>query len=267
MSEEKKTIEHTEVELQAMDKGWTDQTGWEGESELWVDAGEFIRRGELMDRISDQSRQLRTSQEEISALKEGITVLTSHNKTIAEQEYKKALTDLKAQKANAMDEGDNRKVVEIDERLDELKEARKELDSEPQKNEPTTQKNQQIDNRILEWQEDNTWYTSDVAMQGAADAHAMDYVRRNPHLEGNVDAVLGYVTTKMKEEFPERTGGTRRRPAGTVDSGSTGATKGRSTKAKAASLTGQQRKIAEKFVTSGVMTMDEYVAKLSEVDD
>lgn len=261
------------IEEKAADKGWTPKEDWDGDPEMWVDAGEFMRRGELMDRISEQTRHLKSSQSEIQALKEGLAVLTERNKKIAVQEYEKAMKDLKDQKAEALGLGDTHKAVDIDEKIDELKEARKELDSDETKNVPNnTQPNQQdIDPYVLEWENKNSWYTSDVIMKGAADALIMDYVNRNPSAKGNPKQILDYVDEQMSEKFPSEDK-SRNRPNGTIDpdaSGKANANKSKgdnkAAKGKVRNLTPEQRKIAERFVAQGIMTLEEYAEQLGEL--
>jgi len=46
--------EPTPVELQARDSGWVPKEEYKGEEHKWVDAGEFLRRGELFKKIEDQ---------------------------------------------------------------------------------------------------------------------------------------------------------------------------------------------------------------------
>lgn len=262
-------VEFNEVEEQAMDKGWRPREEWDGEPDLWVDAGEFIRRGELMDRISDQTKQLRGAQSEIESLKKDFKSIVEHNKKIAAKEYEKAMRDLKAQKAEAIEDGEAKKVIEIDDRIDELKEARRELDSDNSDEVPNTPNNQQLPPEVIQWKSENPWYEQDLAMQGAAEAYAADYIYNNPQDQGNLEKILGYVTAKIKTEFPDRVGGKRTRPSATTDTtkGGTKPTKGGKTKYTVRHLNEEQRSVAKRFADSGVMTMQEYVDQLAELGE
>jgi hypothetical protein len=261
----------TEAQQTALNKGWAPKEDWDGDPEMWVDAGEFLRRGELMDRISDQTRQLRSSQDEIKALREGMDVLTKHNKKIAEQEYSKAMRDLKEAKLEAIESGESRKVVELDDRIEELKEERRKL--EDSNNRETDPKNnpqdQQPDSYVLQWVKDNPWYEQDVILKGATDALVQDYIAKNPQDAGNYRKILSHVETEISQNFDIESSPSSRKRATTIDADSvSGRTKSKkSGKGKAYSLTAEQRRIAQKFVDQGIMTMDEYAKQLGEMDN
>lgn len=275
LENENNVPEYSDTEIKAMDKGWRPQDDWEGDPDAWVGAGEFIRRGELMDRISQQSRDLKSYQAEIDALKKGMEVLTQHQKDNALKEHDRTYEQLKLAKAKALAEEEHLKVVEIEESMDELKERRKELDSvttvdnDPNKTQQETPSN---DPRVETWIMKNDWYLNDTAMRGVADAYADEYVIKNPHDKGDVDKVLDYVANRMQTEFPERTGGivTNRRKPQTIEPNSTGGTAGgkkgsRSLNARIAELSPIERQVANDLVKKGTLTMEEYLDKVQEV--
>lgn len=273
MSEEKKQEQnqkqYTDIEVDAMDKGWTPKTDWDGDSDLWVDAGEFIRRGELMDRISDQTRQLRGAQTEIKALQEDFKSVVEQNKKIAETEYKKAYNDLKRKKIEALESEEHAKVIDIDERIEELKEARKELDSlNKTKKDSIDPQSQQIPNEVIQWQKENDWYTNDLVMQGAADAIARDYIHKNPSAEGDFNTVLDHVSKKIKSEFSDRFE-TKRRPSAVTESSTGKSTRTSKSKSKynINHLSNDQRRVVERMVKAGVMSEQEYVDQLAELGE
>jgi len=249
----------TQIEIEAGEKGWVPQTEWEGDPTQWRPAKEFVDRGELMDRISSQSRQLNTFTSEVDSLKAALGELGEHNKKIAEAEYAKAMKHLKSQKAEALQYGEYDKAVDIDEQLVDLKESKKEIEvAEAQQPQASSQ---QVHPDVTEWMDKNSWYNEDMMMQGAADAVAKMYLGKNPAAESNPKEVLDHVSSELSKEFPDRFGGQRRRPAATTDSsnGRTGKSKSRHSMS---SLTPDQRKIASTFAKSGIMTEQEYVDQL-----
>jgi hypothetical protein len=267
----KDTIENpasqlTDSEIEASEKGWVPKSEWEGNSDQWRPAKEFLDRGELMDRISSQSRQLDRNNSEISTLKETMDALALHNKKIGEQEYKNAMSDLKEKKSMALDVMDHDAVVTIDEQMLDLKETKKEIDQfekQSESQEPTDI----IHPEVEQWMNNNSWYNTDIVMQGAADAIAKQYMSKDPSLEANPGALLELVAEQVIKEFPDRLGGQttkRRKPSGTTETSSTGATrsKGKSTRNSINALTHEQRDIAKRFAAQGVMTEQEYVDQL-----
>ena len=52
-------IEHSPTELKAIESGWVPKEEFQGDEHKWVEAGEFLRRGELFKKIEDQGKQLK----------------------------------------------------------------------------------------------------------------------------------------------------------------------------------------------------------------
>ena len=259
---------YTEIEEKAIERGWSPKSEWEGDPDAWVGASEYVARGELMDRISSQTKQIKTQSSEIEKLKAAMKSLGETNKKIAEKEYDKALRDLKKQKIDALENDDHSSVVEIDEQIGDLKAAKEELDnmsaSEASSDEPA------MHPEVAEWLEKNSsWYETDTVMRAATDALAVEYLSRHPEAENDPSKALRYIENKLKEEFPSKFG-SRKRPAATTDSGNGGEAKTR-TKSKSRyterDLTPEQHKIASTIVKSGVMEMQEYVDQLAAIGE
>ena len=258
----------TDHEQRASEKGWVPENEWEGDPNQWRPAKEFLDRGELMDRISSQSRQIEKYNSEVSEMKTAMKELANHNKKIAEQEYKKAMADLKSQKVQALDSMDHTAVADIDEQISDLKQSKKEAEEE------AVQESSQQDSNtphpdFLNWVEQNTWYQNDIVLQGAADAIAKQYMSKNPGVESNPAEVLRYVTEQVTNEFPDRFGNkTKRRPSATTESSTTGTTRTKGkTKYSMKDLTPEQKSIAKRFASTGIMTEQDYVDQLAELGE
>jgi regulator of replication initiation timing len=255
-------------EVKAMDKGWVPQDEWEGEPDQWRPAKEFLDRGELMDRISSQSRQLDNYNKEIKELQVSMKALAEHNKKVAKLEYDKAMKDLKSKKAEALSYGDHDTVVDIDEQIDDLKTSKREIETQ-EDSAPNTDNMGAAHPSIVAWMEENTWYNTNPVMRGAADALADAYVAQNPHIKDNPDAVLSYVNSAMRKEFPDRFGAPKRKPSGTADTSTSGSASSKGGKKKFTSkdLSQEQRTVAKRFAATGVMTEQEYVDQLVELGE
>ena len=153
--------EYTPTEETAIDKGWRPEDEWTGEPEQWRPAKEFLDRGELMDRISDQTRQLRGHKDELATIKSALKEMGEHNSKIAKVEYDKAMKDLKSLKVQAMEVDDYERIVDVDEQIQDLKEAKKEVATEETKP-------KEVHPEIEAWMKENQWYGRDVIMRGAA---------------------------------------------------------------------------------------------------
>ncbi len=268
---EKHVEEVTELnteESKAAESGWRPEGEWTGESESWIDARTFNMRGELLDRIKSQTSQLRGQDKKISKLETGLEKLAEHNRSMDEIAFKKALHELKGLKKDALDVADHDQVVEIDDQISELKATQK--DSGPQSQ--VVEDTHGINPEVTQWIEKNDWYKTDITMRGAADALTMEIVQTYPELKGNPSAVLEKVSNRLKEEFPNKFGKTRRTTTQSVaepsDADTSTRTKGSGKKYGAKSLNEMQLQIGRTFVEAGAMkNLNEYAEQLAEIGE
>ena len=267
MTEEvtEKIVDATPIEEKALDKGWRPEDEWTGEPDQWRTAKEFLDRGELMDRISDQTRQLRGQKDELENIKTALKEMGTHNSKIAEKEYDKAMLDLKSLKVQAMEVDDYEQIVEVDEQIQELKEAKKEVGATPAA--PTVHPD------IETWMSENQWYGRDVIMRGAADSISQEYLNMNPEARDKPKDVLQYVEKVMREEFPHKFDEKltqRRRPTATSEVGEPMARSASKGKYTARDMNSMQKKICRTFIEAGAFkTEQEYVdqlVSLGEID-
>ena len=255
----------------AMAQGWRPKEEWDGDPEDWVDHKEFNRRGELMDRIKQQSRQLRQNEKNIEDLRQALNELGEHNKKIAEQEYKNALNDLKKQKREALDEGDSDAVIAIDDQIDDLKdtysgdkaakESKKENDDEDKAQTPPPE--------VLEWKQRNQWYDNDKVMQAAANAIGQEIYDSDPNTP--INEALEEVERRIRAEFPHKFNDRQqRRKSKTLESNGSASQKkqGKQAKFTEKDLNETQRGMAKTFVESGAFeSVQEYVDQLAEIGE
>lgn len=265
--EQQEELQLTPTEQKAMDNGWVPQEEWDGEADDWVTAAEFNRRGELMGKIHTQKLEINKTATEIAELKKALKALGEHNKKIAERAYADAIRDLKQKKAEALSEDDHNLVVEIDDQIDELKDAKKAADKVVEQ-ETNSQQEEGLDDPVaVAWIENNPWYNTDFEMRGTADGVARAYLAKNPEHTGNSVKVLAHVDKIMKERYPEKFG-TRRRPNGANESEEpTG--RNRSTgRASSNKLNQEQRKIGQRLVDAGALdSLDEYAKQLDKLGE
>jgi hypothetical protein len=84
-AQEQKTAEkqYTKIQQQAMEQGWVPKEEFQGDEETFIDAAEFVRRGELFGKIEHQNREMKLLRQSLEALKQ------HHSKT-KEVEYQRA---------------------------------------------------------------------------------------------------------------------------------------------------------------------------------
>lgn len=244
--------EQIDLENRARDQGWVSKEEFDADErnhgKKWRPAEEFIERGELFDTI-------KSLKGEIHSIKRDFNLLAQHHKDVAKIEYDRALRDLKTQRAVAAEEGDTKAVVEISDKIDELKEGYAET-----KQEHKTSNGQHP--AYTEWLKDNSWYTSDVALRGAADGMAQEYIKLNPN--SSFEDVLAHVSSEMTKKFLKRETPSRPKSA-TVDSGTNG-NHAKKAKLSKADLSDDEKEIMRAFIKRGVFaTEQEYMDELAKV--
>lgn len=231
------------VQLRAMDMGWRPQEEWNGEPEDFIDAGEFVRRKPLFDKIEAASKEAKNTRKTLEAFKD-------HYQKVRETEYARAISDLTAQAKEARLEGEHGLAEDIKERR-EVIEAERDAFIEEQKNLTV----ETATNPAFEqWVSRNSWYQSQPHMKVFADNVGNQLNARGVSL----DKVLVEVEKAVKKEFPNKFRNPNRDSAPSVEGPSIKkGDKGGSL--DDSFLSDQDRQFMNRFVRDGVMTKEEYI--------
>lgn len=231
----------SETEAQARSAGWRPKEEYQGDPEKWVDAGEFVRRGQLFDKINHQHREIRE-------LRKAVEGLVDHNRKIEETTKTRLISELKAAKKLALDEGDTAAAVEIDERIYDAKVELKEA-----KAQTTAQAAQDIDPAYWDFTQSNPWYTKDRAMTAFADQLGMELAQQGVPIAKVYETVAKEVRKEFSHKFQRSTS------APAVEGSDAG--KGKTTSKFQPSA--EERSMAKMFARMGIMKEDEYYAQLT----
>jgi hypothetical protein len=239
----------TEIELRAQEAGWVPKEEYlkrpDAEEHKWVEAGEFLRRGELFKKIEDQNKQLKD-------VKNALAELKKLHGQVKEVEYKRALETLREQKKAALVDGDADAVIAVDDKIAAVREQMLE-----EKKAPAQDVNDGSEHpQFVAWKDRNNWYNTSEPMRAYADTLGVRLARSGMSQE----EVLRQVEIEVKKEFPHKFQNPNQRRAGTVEAGDN-----RSTPTSKFQLTAEERKTMNTFVRTGVMTEKEYIEKLKEV--
>lgn len=236
--------EMTPLKEEALSQGWVPREEYEGDPDRFVDYAEFVRRGELFRKIESQSKEMKE-------LKRALKELATHNTKIREVEYQRAVDALKAEKKAALNEGDAEKVVEIDDRIDLVKEQQRALQQQQVQDivEPV------VHPELQNWINNNPWYESNRAMRGWADARGVELAA-----EGLAPReVLQTLSKEVKQRFQEKFSNPNREKPGAVE----GVRSRAATKTEAAfEMSEVERQIMKRIVDTGVLTEADYIAQL-----
>lgn len=226
------TNEPSEAEQRAREQGWLPKEEWHGEGK-WRDAEAFLDRGELFGKIESQNKELKSIRATLDQFK-------NHHKKVQEVAYKKALSDLRAAKKDALIEGDPDKVIEVDEQIQEVREQqaiieRMPVETAPQEEHPV----------FVNWKNENSWYDNTKKMRLWADARGAELGR-----EGySPPEVLAKISKEAKEEFPEKFTNPNRSKAGAVEAGNQ---RGGRSSQEVYNPSAIEKSMARKFVAQGL---------------
>lgn len=167
----------SEIEQQAKEMGWRPKEQFKGDPDKWVDAEEYVERGEHVlpivradrerlrgelltrdEKIGTLQQQLEATQAIVKGLEKNFT--DSLNRQLAEQR-KQLKTDLK----DAVEERDTDREFEIREQLDTLTEAEKEAKQRQEENKKKleatpkqTATDPDLSPEFNAWKKENPWF-------------------------------------------------------------------------------------------------------------
>lgn len=243
------TVTYTEAETLAMKRNWKPRSEWEGDPKDFVDAPIFNRMGEMMDRISSQTKELREVKGTIDQFKK-------HSKDRDKIALKRAREQLLADKAIALEAEEFNRVVQIDE---DIKEADKQIATVSEGNDAPVS-DPFKDYYQDEWVSKNSWYTQSKAMRNTADDIGDEYMLTNPG--ATPKQLFDHVTSSIKEEFPHKFKNPNRDQPGAVGSSKV---QGRGERKASLNLTDEEYEVGMRFVKQDLYkNIEEYAAELND---
>ena len=271
MSEEDKVVDNSGVEQDARLFGWVPKEEFRGSEETWVDAETFVKRGKEINPIlrannerlkKEMEAERKKHSDEINELKKSAEEFKQFQKDAYErkqQQLETELSDLKSQRKEAIREGDADLVVELEDRIDELKEEKaKKVEVKEPEAAPQQQQEVKIDPALSEWLEsNNTWFGPDVEATEIANGIGASIRRQFPHLTGK--AFLDKLDEKLKQRVPELYGN-QNQTRNTVEGSTTRGSSSSSGKKSYENLPADAKAACDKFVKQGLFkSKQEYV--------
>jgi hypothetical protein len=222
----------SKAEEEARAQGWVPKDEFNGEEHKWVDAGEFLRRGELFGKIESQNKELR-------AIRDTLAQFKDHHNKVQEAAYKKAIEDLKAKKKEALLDNDADLVIEVDEQLADVKATQRTIQAQARQPEP-----QQEHPEFVAFKQKNSWYDSYKPMRAWADVRGMELAQEGK----SPSEVLRQVEREVRSEFPTKFENPNRTKPNAVEGSPQ---RGRAAEG-AYSPNETERELAKKFVRQGL---------------
>lgn len=197
-----------QVEQRARAMGWTPKDQFKGDPSKWREAAEFVERGEReMPLMRAQNKRLEAKVAELST---AIKDMGDFMSKTEQRAYDRALSELKAQRKEALAAGDGDTFEKVDDAIEKIKREAAEAAAKhkQQAQEPAE------DPVYKEWESRNKWL-SDPDMQEYAEFAAQRL--RNGGERSQGAEFLDMVTQKVKAKYPEKFTNPRRETANSVE--------------------------------------------------
>jgi len=202
---------------------------------------EFIHDGRFfkqIDELKQSNKKLKSSFEQLTSHYEKVRASDLKK---SEAEYQQRIEQLKADKVTALDEGDNSRVVEIDEQIrTTVKPTEEAVPSNPE---------------FDSWLSDNDWYNNSTFLQIEADKVGEFYYGKGLRGKKLFDAIGEHVQELHPDKFENKN---RSKPA-SVEGGSNGSSKPSNGKVTEKDLTQNEREVYRNFKANGVFKNDDDV--------
>lgn len=191
--------EFTEIEKSAMDQGWKPDVSLE-EGKEFISAEEFLRRGELFDKIANQKG-------EINNLKHIVKKFSEEFKNVQQRSYEKALAEIEAKQREAAEIGD---IEAFDKAKDDAAKLNAEIKEQVDKLDVKVEEEAKTSETIPEFEDfkkrNDFWYNTDnfnnYQMVKEAESFEQYLLQTKPHL--TVKEALLEIEGHVREKFPGR---------------------------------------------------------------
>ena len=246
-----------EIIAEAERSGWVPKEKFRGDPAEWADAETFVKRGKEINpflRKSNESlkKELNEAKAELTELKLTTKEFAAEFAKMKENAYKRAISELKAERREAIKEEDLARADELEERIDELKEEQKAV---PAKKEEDTKAPAPDMTAYNEWKDENRWYRPDnEEAYDMAEVISLRLRKEDPSLVGR--AFLDEVTRRVKKRLPEVFENKNREKSPHEGPTARGTTTG---KRSYASLPADAKAACDKFVKAKLMTQEQYL--------
>lgn len=215
----------SESEQEARSQGWVPKEEFKGDPDSWVDAEKFVERGEKIAAIATKkSKELESKLEKIekereedrkifAEFKNYTDEVRQRDRETVENWYKNELANIKAAKREAIKEGDNEKLADIEDYKDNLEDRYKEEKDKLNKKDEIKDTNKS-DPDFDVWVKDNSWYQDDEIMLAYA-----NHVGSKMYKEKFSSNMEFYkkVEEKVREKFPDKFSNPNREKSNTVE--------------------------------------------------
>lgn len=225
------------LEAKARTMGWAPKEKWRGDPNEWVDAQEFLDRGERLmpilkannRKLEEQAQGLEQQNRQLAAqieeLRGSMSEFVEAQREMMEERLRNQRTDIRRQIREAREAGDDAAIERLEETLDENTEQTQKLKEQKA---PAAGRREPPPNPDYEvWQKANPWFQGTSREDARRTALAYQFGREAAQAGLRGKAFFDYIDEQMEDIAPVRERPTDNkvesgRPSGSPASGNSG---------------------------------------------
>jgi hypothetical protein len=193
-----------EIEQRARNMGWRPRPEFRGDPERWLEADEFVDRGErmlplLQERSRAADRTITELRQQVTQQGETLNQMLQSTRKAEQVGYRRAMQELHQQRMRAVETGDTGAFQAVEQAIRELGPPPEAPPQAPQGQGGHPQANN--DPVIMAWVRANPWFSSDPVANVAMIAAMQQAERLNP--AGSTEDHLVEAETHIRRRFPE----------------------------------------------------------------
>ena len=199
--EQQEEAQLSSTEQKAWDQGWRPEDDFNGPSDNWKTAKEYIRDGEFISQINSLKNDMNKQKDDFDSR------LNNNNK-LHEARRKADINKLKAQQRDAVDMSDTDAFDKAQTQIDALEEQ--------QVVEPTSSHDTGKDPAIVAWEAKNPWFNDLGDERGAVAVGVWNtFTNKNP--AATIQQALAHVDSRMDNIYPSNSNNARRNQPNTTE--------------------------------------------------
>lgn len=200
------------VEARAKAMGWAPKEKWRGDPEIWVDAAEFVERGErvmpilransrkLEDKAAELERQNRELANQLTELRGSMDEFVGVQRDMMKERLAQQRTEIRRQLREARDSGDDTAIDALENSLETNTKQQDKLEKQAEK--PPAEETPPPNPHYDAWRESNPWFGGTSKEDRRKTALAMEYAREAAGQKLSEKAFFDYVDEQLAETAP-----------------------------------------------------------------
>jgi len=191
------------TEATAREQGWTPREQFRGDPNDWIDADEYVKRGDpryLRKQLGQTERQLRKLEQsratDQTAFEQRLTKMETLNKV----QRKKMYGEIEMARRAAVEVGDTAEYDRQNQMEQQLYQAEQEAGKEPAKEEPAKADEPHPD--VKKWVSENSWFTKSKVLNKVAEGIHEQLLEDEPGL--TITENLAKTRAEVIKRFPEK---------------------------------------------------------------